>query len=82
MEQQSFATFDQPRPEDRVSQIGGGFSEAFDGVKAGRGAMAEAVNLRKNEPHPVPLLPPGAEFVQSGGIGVLLGGEKAVEVYG
>jgi hypothetical protein len=80
MNQQGFATFDQTQSEDWVSQVSGGFIEALDGVKAGHGAMSEAVDLREDEPHPVPLLPAGAEFLEGGGIGVLLSGEEAVEV--
>jgi hypothetical protein len=39
----------------------------------------ETAGLGQNKPHPVSLLPAGAEFVQGGGVGVLLGGEEAVQ---
>ena len=38
--------------------------------------------LRKDEPHPVSLLPACAEFAQGGGVDVLLGDDEAVEVHG
>ena len=81
MEQQGFTTFDQTWPEDRMRQVIGGFIEIFDGVKAGGGAVAEAVNLRKDEPHPVSVLPARPEFLDGGGVGVLLGDEKAIKVH-
>jgi hypothetical protein len=82
MEQQGLATSDHARAEDGMRQIGGGFVDTLDRVKLGGRAESKACKLGKDEPHPVPLLPAGAEFAQGGGVSVFLGVEKAAKVRG
>ncbi len=46
----------QTRAKDRISEVGGGFLNASDGIATGLRTGAKAVELRKYEPHPVSLL--------------------------
>ena len=50
--------FPQARAEDRMSEIGPRLVERGDGEPDRRGALPEARDLGKDEPHPVALFPP------------------------
>jgi transcriptional regulator with XRE-family HTH domain len=50
---QDGGTFDQPRTQNRVRQVGPGLLQAGDGVRLGRRAVPQAGDLREDEPHPV-----------------------------
>src|SRR5215203_6672382 len=63
-----------------MPQIGFGFILALDGVMPGGRARTQAINLRKDEPHPVGLLPTGADLLQCDRIDFLLGVEEALEI--
>jgi hypothetical protein len=52
----------QPGAEDGVVQIGLGFRFRRDRIMLRRRAMAETLDLREDEPHPVALFPPAAQF--------------------
>ena len=56
--------FSEPRPEEAVGEIGGGFRLRGDAVAPGHGAGAEAAQLREDEPHPVGPLAALAQLAQ------------------
>ena len=53
---------------DGVDEVGGGFGERVDGVGAGGGAGAKALDLREDEPDPVGGLALLAEFAEDFGV--------------
>src|SRR5947209_8667645 len=58
----------QPRPENRMPQIRFGFLDRRDAEPRGHRAMAQALELREDEPHPVALFAAGPQL----GAGLLI----------
>jgi hypothetical protein len=81
-EEEELCALGEPGAEDGVGEVGGGFGERGDGVGAGGGARAEALDLREDEPDPVAGLALPAELAEDFGVDGGLGGEEAVEVVG
>src|SRR5215469_1481835 len=52
----------QPPTEDRMQQVGFGLGTGRDGEVLRHGTVAESLDLRKHEPHPVTRLAPGAQL--------------------
>ena len=83
MRSDNLGTFDQPRPEYRMCQIGLRLGKIADRVRLGRRTAPEPSNLRKDEPHPVTGLAPVPQL----GDGVListtavLGCDESLEVH-
>ena len=81
-EEKEVCALGEPGAEEGVGEVGGGFGERGDGVGAGRGAGAEALDLREDEPDPVGGLVLLAELAEDFGVDGGLGGEEALEVVG
>ena len=67
---------DQPPAERGVADVGARLGETGDRVALRHPAAAEPGQLRKDEPHPVRALLPGAQFLQGLVVGVGLGVEE------
>ena len=67
-EEEELCALGEPGAEDGVGEVGGGFGERGEGVDAGRGAGAEALDLREDEPDPVRGLVLLAEFAEDVGV--------------
>ena len=72
--------FPQPRPKDRVREIGLRLVERGDREADRHRALAEACDLGKDEPHPVALLSPGLKFLTHSIVGRRLRIDEAFEV--
>jgi hypothetical protein len=70
----------QPRTQHRMLEIGPRFLERRDRVALRHRAHAQAVELRKHEPHPVSGLAPRAQLAEGRLIDALLGGDEAPQV--
>jgi hypothetical protein len=73
-EEDESGAFVEARAENGVGEVGRGFVERGDGVRAGSGARTEAVELREDEPDPVRGFVVVVELVEDGGVDGGLGG--------
>src|SRR3954469_4524074 len=80
--QHRFGAQDQSWPEQRVSQIGACFIKRAHPVELSHRRVSEAAQLRKDEPHPVALLPASLQFIQGSSEDGRLRGHEAVQVEG
>src|SRR3954454_21478149 len=69
-------------PEQRVSQIGACFIKRAHPVELSHWRVSEAAQLRKDEPHPMALLPAGLQFIQGSSEDGGLRDHEAVQVEG
>lgn len=71
--QEGVGAGEQACSQDGMVEIGLGFRGRSDGVADGHGGVAEAGNLRKDEPHPVRFLPAVLDFREGAGVSGILG---------
>jgi len=76
--------FGQPRAENRVGQVGPGLGQRADRVQPGRRAVAQAGDLREDEPHPVAGLAAGPQLGGGAVVGAagVLGGHEPLQIVG
>src|SRR5580704_16611365 len=72
--------FGEPRAEDRVREIGGGFSERRNGEFAGQFTGAEALYLQENEPHPMAFFSAAPQFGADFVVNRVLGIDKSLKI--
>src|SRR3954467_9993294 len=65
-----------------MGQIGAPLMERADAVELSHRGMPEAAQLRKDEPHPMALLPASLQFIQGSSEDGRLRGHEAVQVEG
>src|SRR5207253_6675587 len=70
----------QPRPEDRVIEVGPGLVETLNRVALGGRAESEPIDLREDVPHPVRALPAARDFRERRLVVALLGLQETAEV--
>ena len=65
-----------------MRQIGARLVDTFDGVVLGRGAEAQSLDLREDEPHPMGALLAVLKFPQGGCVSVILSLDESGEIVG
>ena len=79
MLEKKLGAFQKPRAEDRMREVVRGFLDGVQCVPLGHWAAAKALNLRKDEPHPMGRLPARFQFCANAVIDGLLSQNEVVK---
>ena len=71
---------EEPRPDDRMGEVGTRLGERPDGVAARHLAATQARELGQDEPHPVARLAPQPKFGERSRVGRKLSGNEPLEI--
>ena len=78
--EERFSALDQARSKHRMVQVCVRFGETAERIVRGRGAGAQASELREDEPHPVRPFAPLTNLAEGGRVIALLGADEAIEI--